>query len=966
MIPYEQRAFAFQVVDMIASAMRVEPSLARLADRFAEYAKHRLTLEPLPEPDTWWLEVESAVGPMIDAYGGAFSYQNPSERGNLNVLQVLVLIGHALPVSLNFKASLWFGLGITAQEQQQRELAVVVYNRALNSFRQLDLEYPGQFRSDVAKTLNNLGALLSDIGQRQAAKEHYEEALKIRWQLDLEYPGQFRDYVATTLNNLGNLLSNMGQRQAAKEHYEQALAIRRQLNLDYPGQFRNDVAITLNNLGSLQRHLGQRQASKEHYAEALKIYRQLDLEYPSQFRNEIARTLNNLGNLLMDRGERQAVKEHYEEALKIYRQLDLEYPGQFRNDVARTLNNLGNSLSNIDQRKASQEHYEEALNLYRQLDLEYPGQFRNYVAGTLHNLGAFLSDIGEQHAAEKQYAEALEIYRELDLEYPGQFRNDVAQTLNNLGNLLSDMGERQAVKKHYEEALKIYRQDRRFSPEQHLRVIRDLLNGQFADEAQLLMKEALEVCELMAGELRSFQDRLLWSRFATEFGTRLAFAAHHAGDRQTGGLAFEHGQALSLKASVLGPLREKMLDLQAQARENPEFAKQEELRELEAFIADDSLDWTLPRLEAGELAIGWAVEETETLVVTYRGSEDGTVVESHLVPVGSVPLWEGQPNGKQVRTRPSWNGILRRFKNLSRVLDTCPLDLLDALFPSEVRAQIAEAQQVYLLPTGNLLDVPMRAIRLSDGELLFRNATPSYPLSLDLMLRARKAPRLAGETPLLFGINEYGDEIPSVDPDRAIVRAGLSTLTHAVPEVEAVAGLHGVTPDKLLTEQDATLGRMKAEWWKSRWLHIAVHGEFNPYDVYSSRLFLYNENGVLDSITLGELMADRLRIQKEGGVQTKVVFLACCFGGKGTAIGGEGEVSIAYALLSNGVQCVVAAQWAAVDKVAHDLMIATHKHWLTGATIAESVHAAQVEVGKSTPVEHATVFNVFGDGTVRL
>jgi hypothetical protein len=500
----------------------------------------------------------------------------------------------------------------------------------------------------------------------------------------------------------------------------------------------------------------------------------------------------------------------------------------------------------------------------------------------------------------------------------------------------------------------------------HIAIIQNLLNKHFALEPENLVREALELCELMAGDLTSFQDRLLWSGFATEFGTRLAFTAHRAGDPQTVGLAFEHGQALSLKASVLGPMREKLLTLRAQAQENPGFSQQQELDELEAFIADDSVHWTMPRLEEGELAIGWAVAESETLVITYRGSLDGTIVGSHLLPVGAKPLWEGQPNGKQVRTRPSWNGILRRFKNLSQVLDTCPLDLLNALFPTEVRSQIAVSKRVYLLPTGDLLDVPMRALRLPDGELLFRNATPSYPLSLDLMIRARKAPRLAGEMPLLFGINDYGDNIPLVDPERATVRAGLSALTHAVPEVEAVAGLHGVTPDKLLTDQDATLGRMKAEWWKSKWLHIAVHGEFNPRDVYKSRLFLYNENGVLDSITLGELMADRLRIQKEGGVQTKVVFLACCFGGKGTAIGGEGEVSIAYALLSNGVQCVVAAQWAAVDKVAHDLMIATHEHWLTGATIAESVLAAQVEVGRSTPVEEAMVFNVFGDGTVRL
>jgi tetratricopeptide (TPR) repeat protein len=67
-------------------------------------------------------------------------------------------------------------------------------------------------------TLNNLGALLKNMGQPVEAKNRYERALKMYEALLDGEPGNvmYQSDVAMTLNNLGNLLSDMGQPVEAK------------------------------------------------------------------------------------------------------------------------------------------------------------------------------------------------------------------------------------------------------------------------------------------------------------------------------------------------------------------------------------------------------------------------------------------------------------------------------------------------------------------------------------------------------------------------------------------------------------------------------------------------------------------------------------------------------------------------------------------------------------------------------
>ena len=125
--------------------------------------------------------------------------------------------------------------------------ALSAYLSALKIQERLAEENPF-FKSDVAMTLNNLGALLSDLGRFDDAKDRYERSLKMREALLDSDPENtaYKSDVAMTLNNLGALLSDLGRFDDAKDRYERSLTMREVLLESYPANtiFRSRAAGT--------------------------------------------------------------------------------------------------------------------------------------------------------------------------------------------------------------------------------------------------------------------------------------------------------------------------------------------------------------------------------------------------------------------------------------------------------------------------------------------------------------------------------------------------------------------------------------------------------------------------------------------------------------------------------------------------------------------------------------------------
>jgi len=128
-----------------------------------------------------------------------------------------------------------------------------MYTAALNIKEKL-VKKDSYFNKSVATTLNNLGALLSEMGRPEEAKIRYERALEMREALLVTAPQSsvYQSWVAGTLNNLGLLLFEMGKPEETKTRCERALKIYEALLATDPQNsvYQSEVSMTLYNLGA--------------------------------------------------------------------------------------------------------------------------------------------------------------------------------------------------------------------------------------------------------------------------------------------------------------------------------------------------------------------------------------------------------------------------------------------------------------------------------------------------------------------------------------------------------------------------------------------------------------------------------------------------------------------------------------------------------------------------------------------
>ena len=361
-------------------------------------------------------------------------------------------------------------LGITASVLQSKGMfdeSLEMNTAALNIQEELAKMDPF-FITWIAGTLNNLGALLDNMGRGDDAKKRCERALEIHEALLATDPQSsvYQSLVATTLNNLGAILGNMGRPDDAKKRCERALEIHEALLATDPQSsvYQSDVATTLDNLGAMLNNMDCQDDAKKRYERALEIREALLATDPqhSVYQSNVATTLNNFSDLLNHMGRQDDAKKRYERALEIREALLATDPQSsvYQLDLSMTLHNLGTILAKMDRPDDAKKRYERALEIHEALLATYPQSsvYQSEVATTLNNLGNILANTGRADDAKKRYERALEIYKALLATDPQRsvYQSNVATTFNNLGSLLSDMGNKKGALSCYQESLGIY------------------------------------------------------------------------------------------------------------------------------------------------------------------------------------------------------------------------------------------------------------------------------------------------------------------------------------------------------------------------------------------------------------------------------------------------------------------------------------------------------------------------------
>ena len=323
-----------------------------------------------------------------------------------------------------------------------------------------------QEREDWARTQNELGYALTDLGERsseaQAAELLAQAVAAFRAALEVETRTALPQDWARTENNLGNALWRQGERssgaQATDLFAQAAEAFRAALEVITRADRPRDWAMTETNLGNALWEQGERSSgvqATDLFAQAVKAFRAaLEVYTKADSPQEWARTQGDLGNALGDEGERssgataidlfaQSVKA-FRAALEVYTKADLPQ------DWARIQNNLGLTLTDqgelssgpqaMDLFAQAVEAFQAALQVFTKADLPQAWA----LAQT--DIGIALADEGERSGgarATELLAQAVAACRAaLEVQTKAGLPWSWAITQYNLGINLTKQGER--------------------------------------------------------------------------------------------------------------------------------------------------------------------------------------------------------------------------------------------------------------------------------------------------------------------------------------------------------------------------------------------------------------------------------------------------------------------------------------------------------------------------------------------
>jgi eukaryotic-like serine/threonine-protein kinase len=230
-------------------------------------------------------------------------------------------------------------------------------------------------RQAVAASYYNLGTVLARLpGQRKRAQEAYAKASTIQEALAAAQPDQldFQRDRARTLNNLGILLSTSDSK-AAEQELLRAMAVYETVVAKHPGVpgYQRELAKSCNNLANLLRGRGRVQPAEETYERARKLLHRLVLDFQTVpiYRQELAGVYGNLGLLFDETARPDEAFEAYGEALTLRQTLAENLPqvADYQDGLAKAHLDLGSSLERRYRLVEAERHYRQAVALMRSI-----------------------------------------------------------------------------------------------------------------------------------------------------------------------------------------------------------------------------------------------------------------------------------------------------------------------------------------------------------------------------------------------------------------------------------------------------------------------------------------------------------------------------------------------------------------------------------------------------------------------
>ena len=104
-------------------------------------------------------------------------------------------------------------------------MALMHQREGQNAYRELAQQNPEVFLPHLARSLNDLGMWLSELGRREEALQATREAVEIYRRLAPQRPQTFLPDLAMSLGAYGSVLLDLGRAREAREAFAEGLRI---------------------------------------------------------------------------------------------------------------------------------------------------------------------------------------------------------------------------------------------------------------------------------------------------------------------------------------------------------------------------------------------------------------------------------------------------------------------------------------------------------------------------------------------------------------------------------------------------------------------------------------------------------------------------------------------------------------------------------------------------------------------
>jgi CHAT domain-containing protein len=349
-------------------------------------------------------------------------------------------------------------------------------------------------------------------------------------------------------------------------------------------------------------------------------------------------------------------------------------------------------------------------------------------------------------------------------------------------------------------------------------------------------------------------------------------------------------------------------------------------------------------LEPGVAALSFVVGRSETFLFVVRGPTAHPALAVLRLPIGESDLQE--------RIRRLLDGI--RAEDVSSETAAIAADLYrDLIAPAD--ALLSNTDRLLLIPDGPLHRLPfaclIRQIKNGRPEYLVQRWALHNVLSATVYGELVKARRSASDRgsfvafgdPLYPTMEKEKSEQLALSNLRSAIRFanGIPPLPFTRKEVTAIANLYPADSHVFIGAA-ATEEQVKRSAGSARHLHFACHSALDEESPMNSGLVLTvppdPKDGEDDGLLQAWEIIEKLRLDAD------LVTLSACGTALGKETGGEGLIGLTRAFQYAGARSVLASLWAVNDESTADLMTRFYTHLADGASKADALRAAQLEM----------------------